>query len=289
MAEKIVFDSERFAKKQAIKRWLIPVAVLLAIILIAAALALFFRGGGKKYTGGEETPYPYTWRAGKNGVISLELDRSAAPGYVWTAADAGQLMSVAESQDAENSRTLFTLMPQAAGRSVLVFALQREGDAEDRIYEISALAETDESGRSLSSALLSISGKPLLGTVRGGEGTNYPYLVRMDEDGDLLIAIADNASSQEETEPEGGDAVSADSKDTRWQCTSENESIAEVLGVITQETGAAAYLRSGSQPGAVRVCMTDSVSGTQLILELETDGNGEFRLLSHSLNIDHQG
>ena len=193
-------------------------------------------------------------------------------------------MSVAESQDSENGRTLFTLTPQAAGRTVLVFTLQREDDAADRIYELSALAETEESGRSLSSALLSISGKPLLGTVRGGEDTNYPYLVRMDEDGDLLIAIADNAPP-----PEDGDGVSADQKDAGWQCTSEDESIAEVLGVITRETGAAAYLRGGSQPGTVRVRMTDSVSGTELVLELETDGSGGIRLLSHSLNINQKG
>ena len=289
MAEEIVFESERYEKKQTIKRWLIPAAMMLAIILIAAALAFFFRGGGRKHTGGEETPYPYTWRAGKNGVISLELDRSAAPGYLWTASDAGALMSVAETQDAEKSRTIFTLTPQAAGRTVLVFSLQREGDAADRIYEISALAETDESGRSLSSELLSISGKPLLGTVRGGEDTDYPYLVRMDEDGDLLLAIADNTSPAEETGQKDGDAERADQKDAGWQCTSEDAGIAEVLGVITQESGAVAYLRSGPQPGTVRVHMTDSISGTQLNLELETDGSGEIRLLSHSLNVNHQG
>ena len=198
-------------------------------------------------------------------------------------------MSVAESQDSENGRTLFTLTPQAAGRTVLVFTLQREDDAADRIYELSALAETSESGRSLSSALLSLSGKPLLGTVRGGEDTAYPYLVRMDEDGDLLIAIADNTSPPEETEPVDGDGERADQKDAGWQCTSEDESIAEVLGVITRETGAAAYLRGGSQPGTVRVRMTDSVSGTELVLELETDGSGGIRLLSHSLNINQKG
>jgi hypothetical protein len=282
MAEEIVFDSERFAKKQTIKRWLIPAIALLAIVLIAAALALVFRGGGRKYTGGEETPYPYTWRAGKNGVISLELDRSAAPDCLWTAAGPDPLMDVAETQDAEEQKTQFVLTPLAAGRTVLTFSLLRNGDETDCIYELSVLAEVAENGKSLSSGLISFSGKELPGVVRGGTDTDYPYLLYTDADGDMRITVITNAPAPDETAQEDADS---DDKGSGWSCVCENESIAKVIGVITREDAVTAYLRPGTTPGTVRVQMTDSVSGTELSLELETDGSGSIRLLTHELYV----
>ena len=294
MAKQVIFDSERFAKKQTLKRYLIPAVVLLVFVAIAVVLSLVLRGTGRAVKGGADTPYPYTWRAGKNGVATLELDRSAAPGYLWTVTDAGEFLSVEETQDEEKSRTLFTLTPQTAGRSVVVFHLRRENDMRERIYELSVLTETSESGRSLTSSLLSVSGKALQGTVRGGEDTDYPYTVRVDEDGDLMISITDKTLLREEEQAaeeiqeneETTGEVTEDEETKVWICASEDENTAVVMGVIAAENGAVAYLRPGTAAGTVQVRMTESLYGTELLLELEVDEVGAFRLLGHQMTIN---
>ena len=283
MAKDVIFDSERYEKQQSIKRWAIPLAALLGIIIIAAAIALILRSGrGKPIAGGEDTPYPYTWAVNRNGSVTLVLDRSAAPDFRWIAAGEDSLMSVETAQ--EDSLTRFTLTPLGEGRSILTFALCRAGDETDRIYELHALTETTQDGKTLRSAVLSVSGRLLQGTVRGGEGTDYPYMLFTDADGDLVLAVTDNSPiPEEETEQ------SADTKDGGWACVSENEAVAEVLGVIVRENTAAAYLRAGAETGTVRVRMADSVSGTEIVLELEADGSGALMLLEHSLRVKENG
>ena len=86
MAKNVVFESERYEKRQIFKRIGIPLAVVIGAILIAVVVALIVRGGrGKPVSGGEDTPYPYTWTANRNGSVTLVLDRAAAPGYIWSA------------------------------------------------------------------------------------------------------------------------------------------------------------------------------------------------------------
>lgn len=291
MADKIVFDSERLEKRQQLKRWLIPAAALLIVILIAAVIALIVRGSRESsVAGGMDTDYPYTWASGKDGSILLEIDRSAAPGYRWIAAEGETQMSVSEQQDDAAGKTRFTLSPREEGRTVLTFRLCRPGDETDRIYVISALAETTVSGKSLRSALLSVSGRPLQGTVRGGEETDYPYLLYTDADGDLVLVVTDNRPvPEEEEEMTDKPEDSSEKKDEGWSCVSENEAVAQVLGVITRENTAAAYLRAGSEPGSVLVRMADSVSGTEIVLELEADGSGALMLLDHSLHVTDIG
>ena len=283
MAKDVVFESERYEKWQTLRRWLIPVAVLLAMTLIVAAAALIIRGkSGKAHVSGEDMPYPYSWREGKDGVITLEIDRSAAPDYLWILEQPGDSVSVAETQMEAEKKTEFTLMPTEAGRSVLVFSLLRAEDEMDRIYELSALMESTRSGKNLSSTLLSISGKALLGTIRGGADA-YPYLVQMDEDGDLAISITDNAPPAEETDESEGKSVDG-GEIAQWECVSGDETLALVLGVVTTENGATAFVRPGTGTGTVQVRMTNSGKGIELVLELETDGSGAIQVLSHSLN-----
>ena len=155
---------------------------------------------------------------------------------------------------------------------------------------LSAWAETALDGRSLRSTLLSVSGRPLQGTVRGGEGTDFPYLVYTDADGDLVLAVTDNRPVPEEEEEETGETgQNGEKKEEGWSCVSQDENIAEVLGVITQDNVAAAYLRPGTEAGTVLVYVRDSVSGTEITLEFQGDGSGTLLLLDHSLTIGHDG
>ncbi|MBR2716141.1 MAG: hypothetical protein IKP17_05075 [Oscillospiraceae bacterium] len=300
MAKDVIFDSERFEKRQSVKRYAIPAAAILAVIVAVAVIALIVRGGrGKPVTGGTDTDYPYTWAAGKNGSLVLEIDRSAAPDCLWIPVGEDSRTTVETAQ--EEGRTRFTLVPQEAGRSVLHFALCRSGNETDRIYELSALTETTREGKALSSAVLSISGRPLQGTVTGGEGTDYPYLVFTDADGDLVVTVTDESPVPEEEEEdkeahtdetpdEAGEAPEEEAEyvyekpDEGWTCVSENEAVAAVLGVITRDNTAAAYLRAGAGTGTTLVRMSDSVSGTEIVLELTSDGSS-LLLLDHSLRM----
>ena len=284
MAKDVVFDSERYEKQQVVKRIAVPIIVLICVIAAAVVIALIVRGGrGKPVSGGEGTAYPYAWVVNRNGSVSLEIDRAAAPGYLWVESGADALLAVTAEQDSANGKTRFTLTPRTEGRTVLVFSLQREEDESDRIFELAALAEVAGDGKKLKANLLSVSGKPLFGVVRGGEETVCPYTIRMDDDGDLMIGIWTAALPRElpETEDDG-----TDDKDSGWQCFSDDESVAAVLGVITGEEMTVAYLRPGTTPGTTRVQMTDSVSGTEFTAELALAEDGSIRFLSHSIRTD---
>lgn len=292
MAKDVIFDSERFEKRQSVKRYAIPAAAVLVVLVAVAVIALIVRGGrGKPITGGTDTDYPYTWAAGKNGSLVLEIDRSAAPDCLWLPVGEDSRMAVETAQ--EEGRTRFTFTPQGEGRSILQFALCRSGDEADRIYELSALTETSAEGKALRSAVLSVSGRALQGTVTGGEGTDYPYLIFTDADGDLVLAVTDLSPVPEEEEEETETAGEVSEEETEyvyekiedgWTCVSENGAVAEVLGVVTSETAAAAYLRAGGEEGETLVHIQDSVSGTEIVLELTSDGRA-LLLLDHSLRV----
>ena len=262
----VVFDSERYEREQSIKRFLIPAAVLLGVIAVVAAAALLLRGGRvRPMTGGEDTAYPYTWVVNKNGSISLELDQSAAPGYVWTAPEENGIFAVTLEPNTEGERTRFTLAPQREGRNVLVFAL--EGAEEDRIFELSVLAEVSRGDRSLTGNLLSLSGKRLPGVVRGGEGTPYPYRIFADQDGDLCILITNPDDGEGENKGEAN-------KDGDWQLASDKPEAAQPLGIMQADDAIAAYVRPGTLPGRAEVRVYNLRTGAELsfILELGEDG-----------------
>jgi hypothetical protein len=284
MAKDIIFDSERLERQQNRKRYLIPAAVLAGLVVLVVVIALVVRGSRTKpVTGGEGTDYPYVWTVNKNGSLSLEIDRAAAPGFQWVEEGSNALLTVTAEQDSANGKTRFTLTPKTVGRAVLVFSLQREEDESDRIFELAALAEVAEDGKKVKTSLLSVSGKPLFGVLRGGEETICPYFIRMDDDGDLMIGIRTAALPQEPPETEDGET---DDKDWGWQCVCDDEAVAEVLGVIGDEETTVAYLRPGTTPGTARVRMADSVSGTEFTAELELSEDGSIRFLSHSIRTD---
>ena len=282
MAQDVTFASERYEKSQRIKRLAIPLGALLGVIVIAVVLALVLRGSrGKPVTGGEDTPYPYSWVAGKNGVVTLEVDRAAAPGFVWASSEDIPQMAIAARQDVPEGKTQFTLTPKEAGRYVLEFRLRREADPDDCIYALTALSDVTYDGKTLRASLLSISGRRLPGVVRGGEDTLCPYLLRLDEDGDLMIVIRDMepVSDEEENSKDGGQ----EKKPEGWQCEPGDENVAEYLGTIRDGENTVVYLRAGTAPGRTRVRIWKIETGTELTIELELDENGALLPLEHSL------
>ena len=296
MAKEVLFESERYVKRQSIKRWLFPVAGILILTGIAIAVVLLLRGRQEVLSGGEDTPYPYTWTVGKNGAVLLELDRSAAPGYVWRQSGVSPAVSVI-GEESEEGKDRFTITPEGEGRFMLSFLLRNEGDETERIYELVFLAETGEQNGQLRTAPASVVGKPLQEKLRGGEDAGFPYTIKTDEDGDLAIAVLLPGGSEEtaefnpEGEPAEEDALAVEEREepqSDWNCASGDEGIALPLGVIYGDDAITGYFRPGSKEGTVTVQMKDAVSGACITAECE-NAEGSLRVLSHSLSLIEGG
>ena len=286
MAKNVVFESERYEKRQVFKRIGIPLAVVIGVIVIAVVVALIVRGGrGKPVSGGEGTPDPHTWTANRNGSVTLVLDRAAAPGYLWSASTDIPEMGIAAKQDVPEGKTQFTLTPKEAGRYVLGFRLQRENDPEDCIFEISALSEATFDGKTTRGSLLNLSGRRLPGVVRGGEDTLCPYMLRRDEDGDTVVLIMDMETIPEDDPDENSEDAGGIKKPAGWQCESGDESVVEYLGLIENGENTAVYLRGGTNPGRALVRIWRIETGTELTIEFELDGNGTLLPLEHSIRL----
>ena len=286
MAKNVVFESERYEKRLSIRRYWIPVAVILGAIVIAIVAALIIRGGrGKPVTGGEDTGFPYTWMTNRNGSVTLMVDRAAAPGYIWTASAAIPEMEIAAKQGVPEGKTQFTLTPKEAGRYVLEFRLHRENDPEDCIFKLFALTEVSFDGKTMRASLLSLSGHRLPGVVRGGEGTLCPYLMSMDEDDDLMIIINDMEPVPEEDEETAEDDAGQEKKPEGWQCEVTDETIVEYLGQIENEEVTVLYLRAGMTSGRTRVRIWKVETGTELTVEFEVDEDGTLLPLEHSIRM----
>jgi hypothetical protein len=256
------------------------------VIVIAVVVALVLRGGrGKAVTGGEDTDFPYVWTVNKNGTIAMEIDRAAAPGYLWTSGSVSQ-MEVAVSQDASESKTRFTLTPKEQGRCVLAFRLQREDDPEDCIFEITALTDTAFDGKTLTASFLNISGRSLPGVTHGGEGTLCPYMLRLDEDGDMMVIVADmEPAADDEEEEEVIEDAGQEKKPEGWQCETGDEAIVEYLGLVESEEYKVFYLRAGTTAGRTRVRIWKVETGTELTIEFELSEDGTLLPVEHSIRM----
>ncbi|MBR0311837.1 MAG: hypothetical protein IJQ98_05500, partial [Oscillospiraceae bacterium] len=64
MAKEVVFESERISKWERNTRFVIPAIAFVVVIVIAVVAALIMQGSrGETFTGGEDSPYPYSWTA----------------------------------------------------------------------------------------------------------------------------------------------------------------------------------------------------------------------------------
>ena len=139
MAKDLVFESERYEKHRRLRLILLPIVFLAAVLILAALAALligYFRG--QSHTGGENLAYPYTWRAGRNGVVTLELDHATVPDDIWQYEETSGVLDVTGGKQTKTV-TRFTLTPTATGRALSVFRLTENGSD---VYELSVLTET---------------------------------------------------------------------------------------------------------------------------------------------------
>ena len=288
MAKDVVFESERYEKRQSAKRFLFPAIGILAVAVIAVAVTLLLRSRTTVISGGEDTPYPYTWTVNKNGTATLELDHSASPDYVWRLLSVSPALSVQPEGDRQENKTSFTLTPESEGRMMAAFVLERGDDELDRAYELSFLVEAESAKGRLNASPVSAAGKPLQGVVRGGGESAFPYTILTDADGDLAVTVriaepeeggeGDEAAPEEEAAGEGVEDVSYD-----WDGISSDEAAALPLGVIYGDYDITAYFRPGAVSGSVTLLVTEAVTGTQITIECENSGEGSLQVISHSI------
>ena len=288
MAKDVVFESERYEKRQSAKRFLFPAIGILAVAVIAVAVTLLLRSRTTVISGGEDTPYPYTWTVNKNGTATLELDHSASPDYAWKLLSVSPALSVQPEGDHQENKTSFTLTPESEGRMMAAFVLERGDDELDRAYELSFLVEAESAKGRLNASPVSAAGKPLQGVVRGGGESAFPYTILTDADGDLAVTVriaepeeggeGDEAAPEEEAAGEGVEDVSYD-----WDGISSDEAAALPLGVIYGDYDITAYFRPGAVSGSVTLLVTEAVTGTQITIECENSGEGSLQVISHSI------
>ena len=264
MAKDIVFDSERYERNRRLRLILLPIAFLAAVLVIAALAALligYFRG--QNHTGGEELPYPYTWRTGRNGVITLELDHASAPEAKWQYAEESSVLDVAESKQSK-SVTRFTLTPTATGRALSVFCLTV---GESDIYELSFLTETQAANGVMESEIVTATGRALQAELTGSDESGLSYRV-YSENNRFVISV-----------------TTADSDDAAgWTCASSDETIAEPIGVISSGRTSRAFAVPGGAAGSCTLTMKNESTGATLTVECQTDTDGALMAVSHELH-----
>ena len=80
MAKDVVFESERFEKRQSMKRWLFPVVGILILAAIAIAVTLLFQRGSEVVRGDREGPASDSAALGED--LAAELLSRAGPGFL---------------------------------------------------------------------------------------------------------------------------------------------------------------------------------------------------------------
>ena len=276
--EELVFQSEKLEKRRSLARVLVPIGALCAVAVIAVVAGLLL--GGRKtevVTGGEDTPYPYTWTA-SGDKVTLELAQQGAPqGAFWqvledsTGVETGDARETTAVFRAENDSRpgngagKLSLEAANPGRAVLVLGLRGEGT--DLAYRWTLMAQVTEENGSKTATLLSAHGTDLQETVTGGEENQLPYTIRSDGETGLIIQLR-------LTEEEGV-----------WSCVSDKDTVALPTGAFWTSTGIQAGLLPGTEVGTTPVRLVNEITGTELTLLCSRGEDGVLRVLSHELRL----
>ena len=265
----VVFSSEKFESRRRMLRILIPAAAVVLVAVIAIVAAFIIRDSkGVKYTGGEDTPYPYSWRNSRKGVMTLEIARDADPEKTWQLVNPSNIEKDAEEAKKQPKETArFTITPKETGRSSLILVLM---EGEEAAVRIDMLLETTVSEKgTLTTDVISSSLMERQTTQRGGEESFFPYSFRTGTDGFLVVTITNNTEVAVED----------------WECVSENENAVQIGGIFFTGSGSGmeVYLASGMEVGTSRVIISSELASAQITLEVERTAPGSLLVRTHSM------
>ncbi len=266
MSKTPVFSSERIESQERAKKILIPIAALLIIVgLVVAAAFIMNSIKGELKTGGEDTPYPYSWRCSNKGVMTLEIDHSADPLRHWIVleTDNARMLSAAAEKQPED-KSSFILTPSEEGRHNALFLLVDEnGEAAARLDMLMEVTRNSKGVLKTDIVESSLTARQI--RVHGGEGTNYPYSYRSDPDGAIELTVS------------GGAIV------TDWICSCSNEAAAAFTGSFFEEGALVAYFSPGTVPGECSAKLSSSEGSVTISLDIVLNEDGVLLVSSDSI------
>lgn len=222
---------------------------------LLGALLLTSCGGARReetrFSGGEDTPYPYAWTECADGSVAFELPE-AESGRVWRGAS---------SDDGVVSLDVLTAAPRAEGSSVVTFTLTGEADETERLCELRFLLDVE--GDKPAATVRSHSAALLQGVLHGGEELGCPYRLWKDADGEQRLVIGDTELSS-------------------WSIYLPVAGVIDCRGLAASEGGVAAQLY-GVAPGEAAISFRNAEKGLCLDLRCASDGYGDVTVLEHAM------
>ena len=168
---------EVFENKRAL---IITGAVRAGLIAIAAGAALNLRGRGGARFGRNDVPYPYSWVENRNGTIALTMETGGAAKGAWSVGSTeGEAVEIGAGRTG-GGKTEVRLTPAAVGREAITFTLM---SGEDRLAELTFTVAVSSAGSALAATAVSHRERAFQGSVRGGEETGHPFVVRGGDEG----------------------------------------------------------------------------------------------------------
>ena len=221
----------------------------------AAALLLILLLGGcsKRFSGGEDTPYPYEWTEKGKGTIVLSINGAEAQDYDWLPQNYDDSVLEVSEEKVKNDYHTYVITPQMPGQTEITFACEKqEGPLTDHRYEIHLVLDISEKNKA---RVVEHYQTEYAGVQRRGEDTDAPYIYQTESDGSLSVFVEDT------------------SEDSIWNGASDNESIA----VCTRQNiveGGAWYSVTAVGTGKATITLENLVSGAKITLPVTVDENG---------------
>jgi|GEM_PF-4151900 len=239
-------------KKFITKRSVMTAVVILAGILLIALIFLL-SGRGRKdvsYTGGEDSPYPYSWTEYKDGSIVIRPFSFVPEGCSWSANGSDDAV-IKVAQTGDKKAQAFTVSPAGEGDSFLTLDLTEQGGLS--LASVNMVVESSGSGKK---AVLTVTGHRIdvAEDVLRGEEHGVSYLIMTDGSGDLHLSVSG----------EGEDD---------WGCFIRSAGTIEYTSV-SQADGAASFLFYPSGSGDAAFTVYSYSRGVSLDVTGRADSDG---------------
>ena len=171
------------------RRNLLTAGIILGGIVLIALIILLSGGvrREKRFTGGEDSSYPYSWIEYRDGSIAVKPYTPVLEGYSWYV-DEYDEAAVKVSKTGGKKSPSFTLTPASEGDSLIRISLS-ESQGSVRLATISMIVEGSSSGRKTA---LTVTGHRIdePEDILVGSEHGVSYLITTDDEGGLQIRVS---------------------------------------------------------------------------------------------------
>lgn len=195
------------------------------VLGLLTAITAVMLAGCSKNQGGQDTPYPYSWKENRDGSVELTINGETEEGYTWTAESSYML----QTDKTETGFTITPLTGDAAG--VVSFTCQTDGSLPEQVYKITLSLKADEKGRL---EVLDDQNEALEGNASAEEKLEIPCQWRYDGEKGLLVYVttADRSwkirtESQEKTGEDGNAEAGSEAVSENAESAQSEESASE--------------------------------------------------------------